>query len=467
MQPALLGATPAAHAAPPAGHATLPAAPAGAANPCGCLPSPCAGLGPTLEFYTLLSHELQRKSLGIWRHDGSSGGGAGGASALVEEAKQEAAAEAAADAAGAGGAAAAAAQAARAAAPGPLAGELDEGGGGGHSEGVRASELVCAPHGLFPAPLPPGQRGDESKPVALFRLLGRAVAKALQDGRLLDLPLSPVLYRLALQVGVRQGVDGSWGGERAARDVAMSGRCRITAGEQSAALASVASCYTWPLPSLFAAGLHLGALHMSVAAAPMPSLSLQRHVDLYDIRKFDAALGGPALLSGRACVRSVLAGSRDGARSLPCAAAHAASPACLPASPTVAFCIPPPPPPPNPQALPWSACTPPTMRTRPQGGAALCWSTAAPWTTSASRLSCPASPPTRCIQRGQRWAGRRGAGCRGCGGWRCPCWPLHQYPCIQILVLLFLNFKLRSHPSLPPPPPVSGPRHRRQPAAVP
>ncbi|PSC70280.1 E3 ubiquitin-ligase UPL3-like isoform A [Micractinium conductrix] len=157
------------------------------------------GLGPTLEFYTLLSHELQRKSLGIWRHDGSSGGGAGGASALVEEAKQEAAAEAAADAAGAGGAAAAAAQAARAAAPGPLAGELDEGGGGGHSEGVRASELVCAPHGLFPAPLPPGQRGDESKPVALFRLLGRAVAKALQDGRLLDLPLSPVLYRLALQ----------------------------------------------------------------------------------------------------------------------------------------------------------------------------------------------------------------------------------------------------------------------------
>ncbi len=32
-----------------------------------------------------------------------------------------------------------------------------------------------------------------------FRLLGRAVAKALQDGRLLDLPLSPLFYRLALQ----------------------------------------------------------------------------------------------------------------------------------------------------------------------------------------------------------------------------------------------------------------------------
>lgn len=27
------------------------------------------GLGPTLEFYTLLSHELQRKGLGMWRSD--------------------------------------------------------------------------------------------------------------------------------------------------------------------------------------------------------------------------------------------------------------------------------------------------------------------------------------------------------------------------------------------------------------
>lgn len=27
------------------------------------------GLGPTLEFYTLLSHELQRRGLGMWRAD--------------------------------------------------------------------------------------------------------------------------------------------------------------------------------------------------------------------------------------------------------------------------------------------------------------------------------------------------------------------------------------------------------------
>ncbi len=34
--------------------------------------------------------------------------------------------------------------------------------------------------------------------VRYYGLLGRVTAKALQDGRLLDLPLSPVFYRLAL-----------------------------------------------------------------------------------------------------------------------------------------------------------------------------------------------------------------------------------------------------------------------------
>ncbi|KAL4435190.1 hypothetical protein ABPG77_001872 [Micractinium sp. CCAP 211/92] len=161
------------------------------------------GLGPTLEFYTLLSHELQRKSLGIWRHDASAAGGAGAgttgtaAGALVEEAKQAAAAAAAADASGGAGAQAAAA-ARSAAGPGPLAGEL-EAEKGQLSESVRAGDLVYAPQGLFPAPLPPGQRGEDSKRVSYFRLLGRAVAKALQDSRLLDIPLSPLLYRLALQ----------------------------------------------------------------------------------------------------------------------------------------------------------------------------------------------------------------------------------------------------------------------------
>ena len=30
------------------------------------------GLGPTLEFYTLTSHELQKIELGLWRSDGKS-----------------------------------------------------------------------------------------------------------------------------------------------------------------------------------------------------------------------------------------------------------------------------------------------------------------------------------------------------------------------------------------------------------
>jgi hypothetical protein len=51
-----------------------------------------------------------------------------------------------------------------------------------------------------------------------FRLLGRAVAKALQDCRLLDLPLSPLLYRLALGRPVdlfdMRAVDAQLGGWR-------------------------------------------------------------------------------------------------------------------------------------------------------------------------------------------------------------------------------------------------------------
>ncbi len=51
-----------------------------------------------------------------------------------------------------------------------------------------------APQGLFPAPLP-SHLLAASKVLAHFKLLGRAMAKALQDNRLLDLPLSYVFYR--------------------------------------------------------------------------------------------------------------------------------------------------------------------------------------------------------------------------------------------------------------------------------
>ena len=100
------------------------------------------GTGPTLEFYTLMSKEVTQRSLKAWRDAPVDGK------------------------------------------PGP------------------ADGFVNAPHGLFPAPVSakdfdatvpgaPGgiKRGD------LFRMLGRAVGKALQDGRLLDMALSPVFFR--------------------------------------------------------------------------------------------------------------------------------------------------------------------------------------------------------------------------------------------------------------------------------
>lgn len=139
------------------------------------------GLGPTLEFYTILSHELQRKSLGLWRHDAGAG-----AALPAADAKELAAMTAAAT------------QDRKDPGPGPLKGELAMSAGGHDADHLRERDLVTAPFGLFPSPLPPLQRSDAGKVARLFKLLGRVVAKALQDCRLLDLPLSPVFYRLVL-----------------------------------------------------------------------------------------------------------------------------------------------------------------------------------------------------------------------------------------------------------------------------
>lgn len=61
---------------------------------------------------------------------------------------------------------------------------------GGEGDG-GSEEFVVAPHGLFPRPLDPmGDVGARGKLLGYFGLLGRTVAKALADQRLLDLPLS-------------------------------------------------------------------------------------------------------------------------------------------------------------------------------------------------------------------------------------------------------------------------------------
>lgn len=126
------------------------------------------GLGPTLEFFTLLSHDLQKRSLGLWRHEDN-------VQANAMDIDESADAR-----------------------PAPRSGVapaalVPRGAEVWH----EASEYVNAPWGLFPAPLPESQRSS-SRVVDHFRLLGRTVAKALQDCRLMDLPLSYAFYKAVL-----------------------------------------------------------------------------------------------------------------------------------------------------------------------------------------------------------------------------------------------------------------------------
>ncbi|KAI3447941.1 hypothetical protein Pfo_004606 [Paulownia fortunei] len=122
-------------------------------------------IGATLEFYTLLSHELQRVGLGMWRSSSSLG---------------------------------------------RPSMEIDVDGQLGvkphESAGLSAAgvdkDIIHVPLGLFPRPWPPNADTSDgsqfSKAIEYYRLLGRVMAKALQDGRLLDLPLSAAFYKLVL-----------------------------------------------------------------------------------------------------------------------------------------------------------------------------------------------------------------------------------------------------------------------------
>ncbi|MCL7025928.1 hypothetical protein MKW94_009843 [Papaver nudicaule] len=128
------------------------------------------GLGPTLEFYTLLSHELQKVSLGMWRSSTLSDKDKHGMEVDLDEKNSS--------------------------------GDLGDAMKIAQDNATGGRDHVHAPLGLFPRPWPLNSDASDgsqfSKVIDYFRLVGRVMAKALQDGRLLDLPLSTAFYKLVL-----------------------------------------------------------------------------------------------------------------------------------------------------------------------------------------------------------------------------------------------------------------------------
>ncbi|CAM0955142.1 unnamed protein product [Alopecurus aequalis] len=101
------------------------------------------GLGPTMEFYTLISHEFQKSGLGMWRGE------------LPCEASTDKT-------------------------------HID-------------SRTVVAPNGLFPQPWSASvDSASFSEVNKRFHLLGQVLAKAIKDGRILDIPFSKAFYKLIL-----------------------------------------------------------------------------------------------------------------------------------------------------------------------------------------------------------------------------------------------------------------------------
>ncbi|BGP01543.1 Ubiquitin fusion degradation protein 4 [Rhodotorula toruloides] len=94
-----------------------------------------SGLGPTLEFYALVSKEFARKALGLWR-------------------------------------------------------------AGDHSD---TSDYVHAKMGLFPVPLADVSTDAGKKALKIFHVLGQFVAKALMDSRIIDVNFSRAFMRLVLE----------------------------------------------------------------------------------------------------------------------------------------------------------------------------------------------------------------------------------------------------------------------------
>eukprot|EP00667_Euglena_gracilis_P000124 EG_transcript_124 len=120
------------------------------------------GLGPTLELFTLVSQQLQRKSLGLWRGDTERHG-------AVVLPGQPWGADASAS-------------------PASPIWDLPA---------STPEEYLDAKDGLFP--INTGPEPDAAEAARLgqcFTMVGRFLARALQDGRLLDLRFAPVFFEL-------------------------------------------------------------------------------------------------------------------------------------------------------------------------------------------------------------------------------------------------------------------------------
>ena len=108
------------------------------------------GLGPTMEFYTLVSKDLQRADLTLWK-----GESVKITSEDVMEAEED------------------------------LEGCID---------------YVFAPAGLFPLPMPRNVKSShKTKIKSKFNFVGKFIAKAVLDNRMVDLPFSLPFYQWLLK----------------------------------------------------------------------------------------------------------------------------------------------------------------------------------------------------------------------------------------------------------------------------
>ena len=139
------------------------------------------GLGPTLEFYSMLALELQAVSLNMWRCPATLT-----RAQLFPDGTPHAAH---------------AQQKHLTALPGlgqaPGFGSEPDGG----AEDPVTNEFVSSPRGLFPMPILPDSAASAAA-AANFTFLGKLLARCMMDGRLFDLPLSPLLFKVSLLLAI-------------------------------------------------------------------------------------------------------------------------------------------------------------------------------------------------------------------------------------------------------------------------